>query len=86
MDLITGLPPIYLRKGEEVDAILVIVNRFTKIIHYFTISQTITSQELTILFHKEIKCRKGVGAPEGVVSDRGFIFTSQFWSNLYYIL
>ena len=85
MDLITGLPPICLREGEEVDAILVIVDRFTKMMHCFAVSQTITSQELAVLFHKEIECRRGAGAPEGVVSDRGSIFTSQFWSDLCYI-
>jgi len=85
MDLITGLPPICLRNGDEVDSILVIVDRFTKIMHCFAVNKTITSQELAMLFHNEIECRRGVGAPEGVVSNRGSIFTSQFWSDLYYI-
>ena len=85
MDLITGLPPICLRNGDEVDSILVIVDRFTKIMHCFAINKTITSQELAMLFHNEIEYQRGVRAPEGVVSNRGSIFTSQFWSDLCYI-
>jgi len=76
MDLITKLPLICLRNGDEVDLILVIVDRFTKIIHYFTVNKIITSQELAMLFHNEIKYRRGVGAPEGIVSNKSFIFTS----------
>lgn len=45
---------------------------------------TITSQDLAALFYDEIECKRG-GAPDGVVSDRGPIFTSQFWSDLCYI-
>ena len=84
MDFITGLPPNNLRNGDEVDAILVIVDRFTKMMHCFPVAKTITSQELAMLFHNEIECRRS-GAPDGVVSDRGSIFTSQFWSDLCYI-
>ena len=76
MDLITGLLPICLRNGDEVDSILVIVDRFTKIMYYFAVNKIITSQELAMLFYNEIEYRKRVGALEGVVSDRGFIFTS----------
>jgi len=84
MDFITGLPPTCLRNGEEVDAILMIVDRFTKMMHCFAVAKTITSQELAELFHTEIECRRG-GPPDGIVSDRGSIFTSQFWSDLCYI-
>ena len=85
INLITGLPPICLRNGDEVNSILVIVDRFTKMMHCFAVNKTITSQELAMLFYNEIEYRRGVKAPEGVVSNRGSIFTSQFWSDLYYI-
>ena len=39
-----------------------------------------------MLFYNEIECWRGVGVLEGVVSNRGSIFISQFWSDLYYIL
>jgi hypothetical protein len=82
MDFITGLPPaIY--KGEHVDAILVIVDRYTKWSLFFPVSSTITAAGLAELFHNEVELK--YGAPEGIVSDRGSIFTSKFWSKLCYI-
>jgi len=41
MDLITKLPLIYLRNGDKVDLILIIVDKFTKIMYYFTINKII---------------------------------------------
>ena len=76
MDFITRLPPICLRNGDKVDLILVIINRFTKIIYCFAINKIIISQELAMLFYNEIKYRRGIGALKGVVSNRGSIFTS----------
>lgn len=84
IDFITGLPPTRTRNGVEVNSIFVIVDRFTKMAHFFAVEATITSQDLAALFHDEIECKRG-GAPDGVVSDRGPIFTSQFWSDLCYI-
>lgn len=81
MDFITGLPSVW-HKGENVDAILVIVDRFTKYALFLPTSTTITSVELAKLFHTEVELR--YGAPEGVVSDRGSVFTSQFWTDLCY--
>jgi len=43
MDLITGLPPICLRNGDEVDLILVIVDRFTKMMYCFAVNKIIIS-------------------------------------------
>ena len=76
MDFITKLPLIYFRNGDKVDSILIIVDRFTKIIYCFAVNKIIISQELAILFYNKIKYRKGVGALESVVSNRGFIFIS----------
>jgi len=33
---------------------------------------------LVILFYNEIECRREIKAPEGVVSNKGSIFTNQF--------
>lgn len=79
MDFITGLPPIYFN-GKDVDAILVIVDRFTKYMMFFPVSVEITAAELAELFHQEVELR--FGAPRGVVSDRGSLFTSSFWSEV----
>ena len=79
MDFITGLPQTYF-KGSIVDSILVIVDRYTKMALFFAVSITITSDQLAELFHNEVELK--YGAPDGIVSDRGTVFTSKFWSNL----
>ena len=81
MDFITGLPPSK-RAGIVYDAILVVVDRFTKMVCYLPTTKTITAEELGELFFFEITCR--FGTPAGVVSDRGSVFTSAFWSTLCY--
>lgn len=81
MDFITGLPPT-IHNGNPVDAILVVVDRFTKWCLFFAVPSTITSVELAELFHSEVELR--FGPPDGIVSDRGAIFTSKFWSKLCY--
>lgn len=82
MDFITGLPATYYRK-ELVDSMLVIVDRFTKLCHFFPVSTSINAAELAELFHTEIELK--YGPPDGIVSDRGPVFTSKFWSKLCYI-
>jgi hypothetical protein len=80
MDFIVGLPPMTTRDGTEKDAILVIVDRYTKMNKFFAVSTDIKSQELAELIHQEIELKFGV--PDGSVSDRGSVFTSEFWSDL----
>ena len=82
MDFITGLPPALLDE-KDVDAILVIVDRFTKYSLFLPVSSTITAAELAELFHRHVELV--FGPPEGIVSDRGSLFTSKFWSNLCYL-
>jgi hypothetical protein len=79
MDFITGLL-VCCYRGGEVDAILVIVNRFTKINRFFPVFTEIYAAELAELFYREIQLRYGTLA--GIVSDRGSLFTSEFWSEL----
>jgi hypothetical protein len=81
MDFIMGLPPANYGFG-EVDAILVIIDRYTKRSFFWPVRSDITAPELAELFHKEIELN--YGAPEGIVSDRGPLFTSEFWGELYY--
>ena len=83
MDFITGLPPSK-RRGCVYDAILVIVDRYTKMARYITTTKTVTAVELAELFYEEVICRFGV--PKGAVSDRGSVFTSAFWSEMCYYL
>ena len=81
MDFITGLPPSKY-KGVVYDAILVIVDRFTKMVRYIPTTTTVDASQLAELFHTEIVCRYGM--PDGIVSDRGSVFTSDFWSAICY--
>jgi transposase InsO family protein len=82
MNFITGLPPIIF-KDIYVDAILVIVDRFTKMCLFFAVPSTITAPDLAELFHINVELKYGLS--NDIVSDRGLIFTSKFWSNLCYL-
>ncbi|GFG20831.1 RNA-directed DNA polymerase (Reverse transcriptase) [Aspergillus udagawae] len=82
MDFITGLPTV-LYGTNPVDSILVIVDRFSKWSLFFPVSTTITAAELAELFHREVELK--FGPPNGIISDRGPVFTSKFWGKLCYI-
>jgi hypothetical protein len=49
---------------------------------FFPVSSSINAAELAELFHNEIELK--YGPPDGIVSDRGPIFTSKFWGELCY--
>ena len=62
------------------NAIYIIVDRYTKMALYLPIVKTITTTELADLFLNKVVRR--FGAPRGIISNRGSIFTSKFWSEL----
>lgn len=64
-------------KGKEYDSILVIVDRFTKLALYIPVTKKITAAELAEIFMVHVFRR--FGAPAGMTSDRGSVFTSAFW-------
>lgn len=76
MDLITDLPVT----PDGKDAILVIVDRLTKMVHIVPCTKTSTSLELALLFHQNIF--KLHGLPTEIISDRDPRFTSNFWKEL----
>jgi transposase InsO family protein len=79
MDFITDLPPS--RRGQGVyDAILVIVDRHTKMTLYIPTEKTATAADLAELFIQAVVSR--FGSPKGIVSDRGSVFTSKFWAEV----
>jgi hypothetical protein len=82
MDFITGLPPA-LYQGRDVDMILVIVDRKTKYSFYFAVNQTMSAEDLAALWVDRFA---DYGPPSGIVTDRGSIFTSKFWSAWCYYL
>ena len=75
MDFITDLPPSKLADCVY-DAILVIVDRYTKMNRYLPTTKKCTSVELAELL--ELHIVRHYGLPKGIVTDRGSVFTSQY--------
>ncbi|MBW0542637.1 hypothetical protein O181_082352 [Austropuccinia psidii MF-1] len=75
MDLITQLP-----LSNSFDSILVIVDRFSKMAVLIPTMPSIISLDLAHLFIKNIFSKHGL--PLIIVSDRGSLFVSSFWTNL----
>lgn len=75
MDHISQLPD-----SQGYDAILVIVDRFSKMAHFIPAKTTDTAVDLADQFvNKIIRLH---GFPNNIVSDRGTTFTSQFWKEV----
>ena len=81
MDFITGLLPSK-RNTRVFDAILVVVDRFSKLSTFIPTVTTVNALMLADLIFEHIICVWG--APNGIVSDRGSVFTSEYWSELCY--
>ncbi|MBW0582805.1 hypothetical protein O181_122520 [Austropuccinia psidii MF-1] len=62
------------------DSILVIVDRFSKMAVFIPTMLSITSLDLAHSFIKNIFSKHGL--PSCIVSDRGSLFVSSFWTNL----
>ncbi len=84
MDFVTGLPISADWKGDSYDLILVIVDRLTKMVYYEPIKVTIDAPGLAEVIINVIVRHHGV--LESIVTDRGSLFTSKFWSLLCYFL
>ena len=82
MDFVTGLPVSTDWKGESYDSILVIVDRLTKMVHYEPVKVTIDAPGLAEVILDVVVRHHGL--PDSIVSDRGSLFTSKFWSSLCY--
>ena len=79
LDFITQLPPSYIGTGEY-DAILVVVDRYTKMAKFIPMRGDINAAQFAALFHEQIELN--FGAPRGVVSDRDTRITSKFWAEV----
>ena len=75
MDFITNLPLVH-----GYDAVLVMVDRFTKMAHFAPCAKTISVEETIDLFLKNVVWLHGV--PDNVTSNRGPQFVSRFWRRL----
>ncbi|MBW0567021.1 hypothetical protein O181_106736 [Austropuccinia psidii MF-1] len=75
MDFITQLP-----LSNSFDSILVTVDRFSKMTVFIPAMSSITSLDLAHLSIKNIFSK--LDLPSSIVSDRGPLFVSSFWTNL----
>lgn len=75
VDFITHLPA-----SRGYDAIMVVVDRLTKMRHFIACKGTCDAEEATRLFVKYVW--KLHGLPTTIVSDRGPQFVSEFWKHL----
>ncbi|CAI7887542.1 unnamed protein product, partial [Closterium sp. NIES-53] len=76
LDFITGLPPT--NAGH--DAILVVIDKFSKMGHFVPTHTTARTEETAQLFLKHIISQHGI--PTTLISDRDPKFTSKFWKEL----
>jgi hypothetical protein len=75
MDFITGFP----RTKRGNNAIFVIIDRLSKVAHFLPVRESITASQLADLYISRIVSLHGV--PLEINSDRGSLFTSQFWES-----
>lgn len=79
MDFIVGLPPS--RHGVNAcDSILVVVDRYSKMVILTPCRSTIDAAGLGQVILEKVVAR--FGAPKSIVSDRGTVFTSAYWGTL----
>ena len=75
MDFITGFPKS--QKGNN--AIWVVVDRLSKVAHFLPVREDITATQLADLYISRILVLHGI--PKKIISDRGSLFTSKFWTS-----
>ncbi|KAH0603255.1 uncharacterized protein H6S33_008259 [Morchella sextelata] len=75
MDFVTGLP-----ESEGYDAIMVVVDRLTKMQHLLPCNTTVNSEDIAQVYLRNIWKLHGLSTH--VTSDRGTQFTAKFWRAL----
>jgi hypothetical protein len=75
MDFITGL-----LETEEYNTLWVIVDWLTKIAHFIAYKDTMGPQDFTKGFILHVVWAHGL--PSSIISDRGSLFTSEFWKQI----
>ena len=80
MDFVTGLPILTDWKEDSYDSILVIVNRLMKMVYYKLVKVTIDVVGLAKVIINMVVRQHGL--LDLIVTNRGLLFTSKFWSSL----
>jgi hypothetical protein len=70
--------------GPDFDTILIIINRYSKMARYITCNKIVNFPELAKLIWENVFLLFDIS--DRIVSDRGTVFTSHFWSTFYYYL
>jgi transposase InsO family protein len=76
LDLITDLPT-----SGGYNSLVVVVDTFSKMAHFFPTNKTVTAKQLADQFTREIYRLHGL--PKVLISDRDPRFTSDFWTDLF---
>ena len=76
LDFIEGLP-----KSGRYNAILVVVDKFSKYAHFVPLSHPFTALQVAQAYFQEIFRLHSM--PQSLISDRDRIFTSAFWQELF---
>jgi hypothetical protein len=75
MDFIVGFPLTTRRH----DSIFVVVDTLTKSVHFIPVHMMYQAPDIAIVFISDIVRLHGV--PKRIISDRGSMFTGQFWTS-----
>ena len=84
IDFVTGLPISTDWKGDSYDSTLVIVDWLIKMVHDKPVKVTIDAPGLAVIIINVVVRHHGL--LDSIVTDRGSLFTSKFWSLLCYFL
>ena len=84
MDFVTGLPIPINWKGDNYNSILIIVDCFTKMVHYKPLKITLNAPGLAEVIIDVVIRHHGLS--DSIVTNKSFFFTSKFWLLLSYFL